>query len=402
MILLFFSIMAVLLSLALFVKAKQNYRGNYYLAVFFLISALWGLVTYGVFFSNSSTFAVIMTGHLTPILFLSGQALYFYIRSVITDDYRLKKSDWWHLVPYGIILLSLMPYYFYLPDEKMEIVNQIRMTNNLDSSEYLHVWPWTVSMLLRPIYYLVYVLLSSKLLHKFEFEIKQKRGNRESYYRYFTIWINFLLAAISMIAGFFVFLNMIYVFYPQTNHHIYLQMIESLIVFIFALLNLSYLIIPTLSFGLPKAVVSIHSVEGETLKVDAAAENLTNVQEISLLTEDYLKTMKEQIDAYLEEKPYIQQNFSKVNLSAATNIPLHHLSYFFNQVVEKSFAEWRNELRIEFAIEMIKDGKARLLTLDTIAKDSGFSNQTTFISSFKKYTGTTPNNFVKGSHVGED
>lgn len=399
MILLFFSILAIVLSLALFVKARKNYKGNYYLALFFFLSALWGLVNYGVFFSKSSLFAVLMTGHFTPILFLSGQALYFYIRSVLFDDFKLKKSDWLHLIPFVFILLSLIPYYLNLPDEKVEIVNKIRMTNNLVSDNYFEVWPWTISMLLRPLYYIFYLLLSSKLIQNYEHYVKSKKANRESYYKYFTIWINFLMAALSMIAGVFIFLNLIYFFYTETNQHIYLQMVEVLIVFVLALLNLSFLLIPTLSFGLPKAIV-FTQVNDETMHAELVAET-SNVQEISLLTDEYIHLMKTQIDEYLQDKPYIHQSFNKVNLSAATNIPLHHLSYFFNQIVEKSFADWRNELRIEYAIEMIKEGKAKLVTLDTIARESGFSNQTTFISSFKKYTGTTPNNFIKGAKVSE-
>ncbi len=400
MILLFFSLVAIVLSLALFVKARQNYKGNYYLAVFFFISALWGLVNYGVFFSRSSVFAVLMTGHLTPILFLSGPALYLYIRSVLFDDFKLKKSDLFHLIPFFLILLSLIPYYANLPETKIEIVNKIRLTKNLVSDNYFEVWPWTISMLLRPLYYIFYILLSSKLIQNYESYVKTKKANRESYYKYFTIWINFLMAALSMIAGVFIFLNIIYVFYDETNQHLYLQMVEVLIVFVLALLNMSFLLIPTLSFGLPKAIHITHSSE-DSSNSEMVAES-TTVQEISLLTDDYVKMMKMQIDEYIIDKPYIHQSFNKVNLSAAMNIPLHHLSYFFNQIVEKSFADWRNELRIEYAIEMIKEGKAKLVTLDTIARESGFSNQTTFISSFKKYTGTTPNNFIKGAKVTED
>lgn len=403
MILLFFSILAVLLSLALLVKSRQNYKGNYYLSVFFFLSGLWGVANYGVFFSQSSMFAVLATGHFTPFLFLSGQALYFYIRSVLFDDFRLKKSDWLHLIPFLLIAISLTPYYLTDPDGKIEIVNKIRITKNLASENYFEVWPWTISMLLRPIYYIFYVILSSKLIQNYEQYVKVKKANRESYYRYFTIWMNLLMAAISMIAGVFIFLNLIYLFYQETNHHLYLQMVEVLIVFVLAFLNLSFLLIPTLSFGLPKSNVIATAPEEQVSNAELVAESaVSSIHEINLLTDDYIEMMKHQIEDYLQDKPFVTPSFNKVNLSAGTNIPLHHLSYFFNQIVEKSFADWRNELRIEYAIEMIKSGKAKLVTLDTIARESGFANQTTFISSFKKYTGTTPYNFIKGTHLDEE
>ena len=37
------------------------------------------------------------------------------------------------------------------------------------------------------------------------------------------------------------------------------------------------------------------------------------------------------------------------------NIPTHHLTYFFSQIHNEKYIEWRNRLRIEYAIELINN-----------------------------------------------
>ncbi|MEI6679427.1 MAG: helix-turn-helix domain-containing protein [Mariniphaga sp.] len=85
----------------------------------------------------------------------------------------------------------------------------------------------------------------------------------------------------------------------------------------------------------------------------------------------------------------------KRKLGDDSGIPAHHLTYYFNSIRLMPFPDWRNSLRIEYAKTLINQGEAGQLTLQTIASKSGFSSQSTFIRSFKQWSGTTPSEYMK-------
>lgn len=399
MMLQFFSLFGMLVALVHIAKSMNNYRGNVYLGIFFLLSSFWGLVTHQMFFTSDPGLINWILLFASPLVFLSAPFLYFYIRSVVNDDPDLYKKDLIHLITPVIVLFFTTHFIFTDKSDWMSYLDGIRQNHSLLNGDIKFLMPHVLGMILRPLYYIFYLRLCANIISGHEQKVRENKVHKENYYRYFSVWINLTMSALSLVIGMFIFLDLVDFFVLHANRLMYLQMVEVIIVVVFMILNVSFLFIPSMMFGLPQ----IPHKTIPTVNLNTSKENVELTMEIDqapepgMLSQEYMKNIQGQIDEYLLDKPYIQQNFSKVNLAAGANIPMHHLSFYFNQVVEKSFAEWRNELRIEYSIEMIKEGKAKFLTLDTIARESGFSNQTTFISSFKKYTGTTPNNFIRGS-----
>ena len=43
-------------------------------------------------------------------------------------------------------------------------------------------------------------------------------------------------------------------------------------------------------------------------------------------------------------------------MSADTDIPVHHLSYYFNEHLNVNFNTWKNDHKINFVIEQIEKG----------------------------------------------
>ncbi|WP_373400723.1 helix-turn-helix domain-containing protein [Algoriphagus halophilus] len=66
-----------------------------------------------------------------------------------------------------------------------------------------------------------------------------------------------------------------------------------------------------------------------------------------------------------------------------------------NACFHTNFNQWINKYRIEEFEQLICEGYHEKMTLDGIASKCGFSNRTTFISSFKKVKGITPSQFLK-------
>lgn len=71
------------------------------------------------------------------------------------------------------------------------------------------------------------------------------------------------------------------------------------------------------------------------------------------------------------------------------------LSNYFNTELVVSFSEWKNNLRIDCACNMIDEGKVNKLTVEGISLNVGFSSRSKFIDAFKARKGVTPSVYIK-------
>lgn len=95
-------------------------------------------------------------------------------------------------------------------------------------------------------------------------------------------------------------------------------------------------------------------------------------------------------------KSYIETNYSKdiyLELVAnELNISKSYLSYYFKNVTGVGFVEYVNQYRIDRSKEQLSISDA---TVNEIAINCGFNNVTSFIRTFKKYTGMTPKEYQR-------
>lgn len=76
-----------------------------------------------------------------------------------------------------------------------------------------------------------------------------------------------------------------------------------------------------------------------------------------------------------------------------------YVSNSINSCTGKSFTEYVNGLRIEYAKSLIEDN-GRNLTMSEISDEAGFSNETSFYRNFKRITGKTPSGWSKENPAG--
>ena len=95
-------------------------------------------------------------------------------------------------------------------------------------------------------------------------------------------------------------------------------------------------------------------------------------------------------------KNYIETNYSKdiyLELVAKElNISKSYLSYYFKNTTGVGFVGYVNQYRIEKSKEQLSISNA---TVNEIAINCGFNNVTSFIRTFKKYTGMTPKEYQR-------
>lgn len=85
-------------------------RSNFFLSLFFLCCNLIVLVYYGLHFSKNIFWEGVCFVHWLPLSYLLGPLLFFYVKTTIADNKKLKKWDWLHLIPAFLILCSTLPF----------------------------------------------------------------------------------------------------------------------------------------------------------------------------------------------------------------------------------------------------------------------------------------------------
>ncbi len=119
-------------------------------------------------------------------------------------------------------------------------------------------------------------------------------------------------------------------------------------------------------------------------------------QVLTNLSEDILDNIKTGLDRFKSNKEYLNKDLSANSLAKSVNTNYKYLSVFINQYEQKKFSDYINDLRIEYAIEKLKeDNKFRKYTIKAISETVGFSNPISFSQAFYKNTGIKPSYFIK-------
>jgi AraC-like DNA-binding protein len=107
------------------------------------------------------------------------------------------------------------------------------------------------------------------------------------------------------------------------------------------------------------------------------------------------REFEQDLQHYLSTHPFVKNDFSLSQMSFDLKIPERFLSGYFNKELNKTFGEWKNDLRIEYACQLIEEGNAKRITIEAISSDAGFVSRSKFIDAFKARKGVTPSAYIK-------
>ncbi|WP_158597058.1 helix-turn-helix domain-containing protein [Aquimarina sp. BL5] len=103
-----------------------------------------------------------------------------------------------------------------------------------------------------------------------------------------------------------------------------------------------------------------------------------------------------EINNFEKNHGFLEKEITLVKIAKQLNTNSTYLSKIVNTYKGKSFNSYINDLRIDYAIEKIKnDKKFRSYSIKAIAIDLGFRNSESFSKAFYKNTGVYPSYFVK-------
>jgi AraC-like DNA-binding protein len=94
------------------------------------------------------------------------------------------------------------------------------------------------------------------------------------------------------------------------------------------------------------------------------------------------------------KKPYLNANFSIHDVSRELNIPHLRVSNSFNKQLETSFPEYRNKLRVAYAVNLLQENAHFQMSIEGIAFQSGFKNKSSFYAAFRTVYQMTPTEWI--------
>ncbi|MBC5834991.1 AraC family transcriptional regulator [Flavobacterium sp. F372] len=97
-----------------------------------------------------------------------------------------------------------------------------------------------------------------------------------------------------------------------------------------------------------------------------------------------------------KKETFLDPNFKLAFVAKKLNTNTAYLSQYFNQVMQKTFSEYTQELRIQYVLQKLIDAPYfRKYTLQAIAEEVGYKDANTFVRVFKKQTGRSPNYYIE-------
>lgn len=124
--------------------------------------------------------------------------------------------------------------------------------------------------------------------------------------------------------------------------------------------------------------------------------NETNKSEDIGIVQELVNQILEKLNHFEIKQEFLTQNITVHSLSQVFETNSKYLSKIVNVYKQKSFTQYINDLRIDYALTQLKeDNKLRKYTIQALALEFGFNSAESFSSAFYKKTGIKPTYFIK-------
>ncbi len=354
--------------------AKFSRISSKWLGLLLLLGTLYftpHMLGYAGWYSRRLTREILFFVPFMQVL-LIGPVVYFYVKSLLLQDFKLTKKDLLHFVPsllyllYSLIVfitdkLILDEFYFYADGRDKD----------------LSTWYQTAGL----ISMMFYLVLSLNMYFTYRKNIFETLSYAESV---LFQWVrNFMLAFLGLLGLRILF----FLLHPEWgafgSQFWYYLCFAGIMVFI-AISGyihaerqtvLENSLVRESNFGNPE-ILSNETVE--------KTEPLPN-----------LGIWKERIDNLIVEKElYKNPRLTLSNVAQELDTTTKMISSIVNSGHDKNFNDYINSYRVEAVITSLKNGDPAVMSMLGIALEAGFNSKATFNRAFKKHTGNTPKSFL--------
>ncbi len=354
----FFTIFGIALSIRFLFKEKADRFANVLLGVYTFLFAFellnnclrWSGIIYKTGFINLNF------THF-PLWTVYGALVYIYVRRVV-DKTGFKWADILFLIPPGITVALLFPYYSLSNESKLKALEN---GNTYDYVYFPDYGIWVV----------IVIMFFYAALTYFGFWQNKRVGFRENK------WLRWFVGSYFG----FVFMFALYIFLVRFNimDSSYDYFIDIVIVFFIGMLAF---------FGFIQPEV----FEGKSIK---EAIPFVKYRKTGL-SEGLSLEMKEKLLRIMEvQQPYLDNDLRLDDLAMMMKLSRNQTSQIINEHFNLSFFDFVNQYRIKDAKNLLLQNKEDDRTISQIAYDVGFNNRASFYKAFKKFSDGNPSDYVK-------
>ncbi len=327
----------------------------------------------------------------------------------------MSKWDYLHFLLFIIAFSGTFRFMFTSWEHKLNVAKLLIANQSISGNNRIQDFlPKAYNMGLRPLQMGIYVILIWRMIFKFRGNLKERYLQTCQYklvlrWLYsFTVLLTWMLISYSK-----VIYNLIKYDYQghflEESYYFLLSLAIG-----YAALNVILLIFPQILYGLPFEKV-VHPQLSPTdsaiipdlkpntdeslpdIKIEDAKTTSGNTDSQKNIPQfynsDYIAAIENLLRKSEQNEQFLRPDFILEDLATDSGIPIHHISYYFNVIAKLKFIEWRNKLRVEYAIRLMKNGSLVSSTLMGIATSSGFTANNTFIRAFKNHTGVKPSEY---------
>lgn len=347
---------------------------------------------YGLHYTKSEFWEGICFVHFLPLSFLLGPSLFYYVKHTVSEDKSFGVLDGLHLLPAVFVGIACLPFTTLPLDVKTRMAHEI--VNITEDYNLPFRWVSFEQLLYgRSIHVLMYAGLSLGYFFWNKRQLVEKYGIIPTNHRVIQRWF-FTLVAFQVIIACTSLGHMI-TLYTRPFSIFGLSFVE---IFSeehffricgggFFIQNFFLFLYPNILYG----NISYTEDLAQMTTLKKLKSSLTKQVKSNGFEED----LEALIHPYLAENPFIKSNFTLSQMSFDLKVPERFLSNYFNQELNKTFGEWKNDLRIRYACQLIEEGSAKKLTLEAISTEAGFVSRSKFIDAFKARMGLTPSAYIK-------
>ncbi len=323
---------------------------------------------------------------VSAISFCIGPLSFLYVRTSLTQSYRLQKKDLLFFIPAILYQLNRIPFVLLDKPSKLLVI-QKALTETKNIAGEPEGWlPVGWAAIFRIIVGMSFIVAQLIILSKWKLQLKKVpdilNANMEQ-----IKWLNWYTVVMLITYGVLLLEMFLHLLGSYTLGFIIVLTIGLNILFIAIYLFSK----PTILYGMKGW---IHSTTDEAT-VLISTESVKPIAKRTFLSATEGKEYKQIIESHFAEKnPFCMPGYSLRDLSLGVNIPVYQLSAFINQEYGKNFSEWINDHRFLFLQKMVaENGDFHLYTFEALGKMAGFNSRTSFISAIKKRTGKTPSEY---------
>ncbi|MFV1884533.1 MAG: helix-turn-helix domain-containing protein [Balneola sp.] len=296
-----------------------------------------------------------------------GPVVYFYVKSVTHPDFRFKKKDIWHAVPW--LAYCALQAFIYIYDSQQPGFNEVQNGILYEKINFnIGIYMLILGIISRSVYF----YHAAKIFYEFRNKIKEFFSNT------YKVELNWLRNFLVVYLGLFI----LRIGFIATNQLlVQMSWTQNWWWYLIASMVLVYLGMMGIFADLGRLAELKFVESGSDLEKNSEAEELL--------------PLKEKVETYMEdEKVFLNADLTLTELSKMVGIPSNQLSKVINSCFGKNFNDFVNAYRVEQVKEALSDPAFSHFSILGIAFECGFNSKATFNRVFKRITGHSPSEYV--------